>query len=61
MRLVNARFNRFAEVLLAIGEVSLASVVVPYIINKSNTALLVLGIIVTMISFVLSMFFTRPQ
>lgn len=61
MRLRNARYNRFAEILMIIGEVILATAVLPYILDKSNTLILVLGIVGTIIAFGLSLFLTKPS
>lgn len=54
-----SQVNRTAEIFKDIAQVSLASVVIPYLIDRSNSLMLVLGVVLTVVAWFLSIRLTK--
>lgn len=54
MESLTAKVNRVSEIFEDIAQVSLASIVIPYILDKSNIDILIIGTITTLLSWYFS-------
>lgn len=61
MTFVEARFNRLSAICADIGQVCLASIVIPFVLEKYNPQMLTLGVILTGASWILSLILTKGQ
>lgn len=59
MEFSESQVNRVAEIFKDIAQVSLASVVIPYLIDRSNSLMLVLGVVLTAVAWFLSVRLTK--
>ncbi|MBU2592303.1 MAG: hypothetical protein ABH867_05220 [Patescibacteria group bacterium] len=59
MKLVNARFNKLSDICADIGQVSLASVVIPFLVDGFNLRMAVLGLAVLFLFWLSSLLLAR--
>lgn len=63
MELINARLNRLSDIFSGIAQVCLASIVIPFVLDKanSNSVTLAVGVILFLVFVILSLFIARPE
>lgn len=54
MNTLTTKVNRISEIFKDIAQVSLASIVIPYILDRSNVRILAIGAITTLLSWYFS-------
>ena len=54
MDILNTKINRVSEIFKDIAQVSLASIVIPYILDRSNFRILTIGALTTLLSWYFS-------
>lgn len=54
MKSLDIKINRVSEIFKDIAQVSLASIVIPYILDRSNIQILILGALTTLLSWYFS-------
>lgn len=59
MNLKVARFNKLSDICSDLALISLASIVIPFAIDKFNPVMLILGVITTITFWLLSLLFVR--
>ena len=63
MELMNARLNRLSDILGGIAQICLASIVIPFVVDKTNfdQVTFLLGVILFFVFTILSLFTARPE
>lgn len=59
MAKTKARLNRLAEICSDIAQIALASVVLPFLLDKFNLQMVLLGLITALSFWILSLFLSR--
>lgn len=57
--LIEARINRLSEICADIGQVCLASIVIPFLIDKDDSSMIILGLFSATGSWILSLLLVR--
>ncbi|OGH17656.1 MAG: hypothetical protein A2868_01390 [Candidatus Levybacteria bacterium RIFCSPHIGHO2_01_FULL_40_15b] len=58
-KVINAKFNRLSEICSGIGHISVATVVIPYFIDRADLIVLILGSVSAVIFYFLSLVFAK--
>lgn len=60
-KLTGKQLNRISEILMGVGHIALASVVVPNLIDKSDNAMLLWGLVTAIVFWILSIILVRKR